>query len=134
MAKKATKSFVVVVDGKQYTVRASTVFADAHPIVTGNSTMFTSVTDTTASALATPANVTAGDPGATTCTVTWDAVANATSYTVTTDPATTTYHVTDETVDLTGLTTATEYDVNVVAGGSPYSADSAAGTDTFTTD
>lgn len=134
MAKRAIRTFVVTGDGQSYTIRKNQVFANSHPLTTEHSAMFESITELTASALGTPAGVANGTPLTTSCPVTWTAVPNATRYTVTTTPATVTHNVTAASVNLTGLTTATGYTVSVVAkNDNPFMADSAAGTDTFTT-
>jgi len=134
MAKRALRSFTVSGDGKTYTIRKNQVFANSHPVTSTHSAMFETITELSATALGTPANVANGTPLTTSCPVTWDAVPNATYYTVTTTPSTTTHTVTTNSVNLTGLTTATGYTVSVVAKNqNPFMTQSAAGTDTFTT-
>lgn len=135
MAKRAIQSFVVNSGGRSYSIGTGTIYANTNPVVVAFPGLFADVTERAGSTLSAP-TVTAGTPAATTCDVTWTEVAGADTYTVTTDPATSTYVITDgtEEVTLTGLTTATEYDVLVVAGSyNPEVADSTAGTDTFTT-
>lgn len=135
--KRAKRTFIVRGDGRNFKIKGDTIFASTHPLVTSHADKFETVSELTATALATPTGVaeTPASVEATTATVTWNAVTDATFYTVTTTPSTSTYTVTTPTVNLTGLTTATGYTVNVVAkNNNPFDADSAAGTDTFTTD
>lgn len=135
MAKKATKSFTINSGGRTYAIGTDKVFADTNPVVVANASMFEDVAERAGSTLSAP-TVTAGTPTATTCDVTWTEVTGADFYTVTTTPSTSTYVVSDgsEEVELTGLTTATGYTINVVAGAhNPEVADSTAGTDSITT-
>lgn len=135
MAKKAIKTFTVDAGSRKYTIRTDVAYADTNPVVVANPTLFADITERTGSTLSAP-TVTAGVPTATTCDVTWTEVSGADFYTVTTDPATSTYVVDDgsEEVELTGLTTATGYTIDVVAGAyNPEVADSTAGTDSITT-
>lgn len=133
MAKQAKKSFTITAGGRTYAIGTEKIYADTNPVVLANADMFDDVAERAGTTLATPVPV-AGTPAATTCDVTWANVSGADFYTVTTSPATVIRVVTAEAVSLTGLTTATEYDVIVVAGAhNPEVADSAAGEDTFTT-
>jgi hypothetical protein len=135
MAYKVKRSFVIRSGGRSYRVGSGMVFADAHPIVSAHPNNLEEIVEIAAEALDTPANVTAGDPTATAVTVTWDAVTDADSYRVTTSPVTSTYNVTELEADLTGLTTATEYTISVVAvTTNPFKSNSTAGTDVVTTD
>ena len=69
----------------------------------------------TATVCAAPTNVTVGNISATTATVSFTAGPNATSYVVTTTPATTSQTVSASPVTLTGLTAGTTYVVNVAS-------------------
>lgn len=134
MAKRAKKSFVVAGDGRYFTIHPSQVFANSHPLTSAYADQFETITELTATALATPTGVAESDLTATGATVTWDAVDGATLYTVTTTPATSTYNVTETEVALTDLTPETGYTVSVVAKNeNPYNTASTAGTDTLTT-
>ena len=134
MAKRAKRSFTLYGDGRTYTIHPTTVYADNHPVVTANPSRFNDIVEETGTKLATP-SVVADPVEEVTATVTWGAVDYATSYTVTTSPATDTYVVSELTVDLEGLSEGTEYTVNVVAAnGNPNHTNSDAGTDTFTTE
>lgn len=134
MAKKAIQSFTVNSGGRTYSIGTDAVYASTNPVVLAFPGLFVNVTERAGSTLSAP-TVEAGDPGVTTCAVTWNNVTGADFYTVTTTPSTSTYVVTAEAVNLTGLTAATAYTINVVAGAhNPEVADSTAGTDTILTD
>lgn len=80
-----------------------------------------------------PENLAVADITDTTASVSWDAVDDAEDYLVTLEPADVEPQETDSTsVELEGLQPDTEYTVSVVARGERP--DSAAATETFTTD
>jgi hypothetical protein len=98
-------------------------------------TLAVTTDDAPAVQLDAPTNLTSSDLADTTFTVGWDAVTNASGYTVTFSPDDgTTATVTDTTAAVTGATASTEYTVSVVANGDGASyTDSEAATETVTT-
>lgn len=133
MAKRAKRSFTLYGDGRTYTIHPTTLYADTHPVVTANPERFSDVTEETGLKLGTP-TVLAGEATDTTIAVSWEAVAHATRYEVTTSPATETHVVEGTELELTGLTPETSYTISVKAtNGNPNHTDSDAGTDTAET-